>query len=128
MSGSEIRATGSRRWERSREIVRARELRKNPTQAEILLWQALRRKQLNGLKFRRQAPLGPYIADFACLSKRLVIELDGAQHNDPGRMHYDEGRTLWLKQRGFRVLRFTNIDVGLNLDLVLATIEHECGG
>jgi very-short-patch-repair endonuclease len=74
---------------------RAKELRNNPTEAERILWQHLRLRQLGGLKFRRQQPLGNYIVDFVCLGKRLVVEVDGGQHNS--QHSYDEQRDAWLE-------------------------------
>ena len=89
--------------------ARARELRKNPTEAERVLWQHIRRRQLGGYRFRRQQPLGEYIVDFFCFEKRLVVEIDGGQHSE--RVSYDTARTASLKSRGFRVLRFWNNQV-----------------
>ncbi len=88
---------------------RARELRKSLTEAERALWRHLRYRQMAGCKFRRQFPVGPYIVDFVCLEKRLVIELDGGQHS--GKAEYDSARTEWLEAQGSRVLRFWNNDV-----------------
>ncbi|HET8564402.1 MAG TPA: endonuclease domain-containing protein [Candidatus Binatia bacterium] len=89
--------------------VNARRLRNNPTEAEGVLWQHLRLRQLGGYKFRRQQPLGCYIVDFVCLEKRLVIEVDGGQHDQ--RSNYDNQRTVWLEGQGFRVLRFWDNEV-----------------
>ena len=99
----------------------ARLLRINMTDAERKLWSLVRRKQLQGFRFRRQVPLGRYVADFACMSARLVIELDGGQHAD--RSEYDQHRTAWLNGKGFRVLRFWNDEVFTNADGVLETIR-----
>jgi len=74
------------------------------TIAERKLWQALRDKQLNGHRFRRQHPIGKYIADFACIERKVVVELDGGQHQD--HVAYDERRTAFLQENGWRVLRF----------------------
>ena len=106
----------------------ARHLRKNPTDAEIRLWHQLRRRQLRGFRFRRQVPLGRYVADFVCLSEKLVIEIDGGQHSS--RFDHDVRRTAWLAQNGFRVLRFWNNDVLENPEGVLETILRalECRG
>ena len=82
----------------------ARALRRNPTEVERLLWRHLRFWQLDGYKFRRQQPLGNYIVDFACLEKRLVIELDGGQHTE--QTDYDSARDAWLRAEGFLILRF----------------------
>ena len=89
----------------------ARELRNNSTRAERWLWQSLSRLKAEGLRFRRQQPIGPYIADFCCLSRKLIIELDGNQHYRPETAAYDAERTLWLEEHGYTVLRFANADV-----------------
>jgi very-short-patch-repair endonuclease len=101
-------------------IENARRLRKEPTDAERKLWSALRQRQLTGFKFRRQVPIGDFVADFACLSQRLIIEVDGGQH-DTNR-EKDAARTAWLASRGYRVVRFWNNDVLANLDGVVRTI------
>jgi very-short-patch-repair endonuclease len=90
------------------------------TLAEQALWRAIRGKQLEGPRFRRQHPIGPYIADFACIDKSMVIELDGGQHQE--RAEYDARRTEVLQLHGWRVLRFWNNEVLSNLDGVLASI------
>jgi very-short-patch-repair endonuclease len=89
----------------------ARELRANPTDAESLLWSLLRAHKLDGHKFRRQYAVGQYIADFACRSQRLVIELDGHGHRGDRRKSDDSGRSAQLEKYGYRVLRFWNYDV-----------------
>ena len=99
---------------------RARQLRKNPTDAERLLWQKLRFWQVDGRKFRRQQPLGGYIVDFVCLERRLIVELDGGQHAD--RNAYDKKRDDWLRNQGFVILRFWNHDVLNNIDGVVEQI------
>lgn len=106
-------------------IARARQLRRDLTDAERRLWSRLRYLQFNGLRFRRQAPIGPYIADFVCFSERLVIEVDGGQH--AVRKHHDALRTAWLKTQGFRVMRFWNNDVLRNTNGVLETIAKAIG-
>ncbi len=104
----------------------ARSLRANQTEAETLLWRRLRDRQLAGAKFRRQAPIGPYIADFASYAAKLVVELDGGQHADNAAA--DAARTASLEGRGFHVLRFWNHDVLANPDGVLETIQEAlCG-
>ncbi|MBB3983634.1 very-short-patch-repair endonuclease [Sphingobium fontiphilum] len=101
-------------------IARARDLRKNPTPAEGALWNAVRKSQLNGLKFRRQQRIGPYFVDFACLAMRLIVEVDGETHAMT--RAYDAKRTLFLENEGYHVLRFDNRDVLSNLEGVLANI------
>ena len=96
---------------------RARSLRRNSTDAEIILWQHLRGRRLLGYKFRRQAPVGKCIVDFLCEDQAIVIEVDGGQHME--RESYDQTRTDWLEANGFRVLRFWNNDVMRNTDAVL---------
>jgi very-short-patch-repair endonuclease len=83
------------------------------TDAERKLWQALRKRQLLGMKFRRQVPIGRYFVDFVCFEKKLVIEVDGSQHKEL--FEYDGKRTAWLNSRGFKVLRLWNNDVLNNL-------------
>jgi very-short-patch-repair endonuclease len=99
---------------------RVRHLRKNPTDAERLLWQKLRFWQVDGLKFRRQQPLGRYIVDFVCLEKRLVVEVDGGQHAE--NTNYDRERDAWLHDQEFVVLRFWNHDVLKKIDEVMNVI------
>ena len=105
------------------QIEFARTLRTNATDAEILLWSRLRRRQIGGHRFRRQHPIGGYVADFACVSQRLVIELDGGQHSE--RRRRDEARTQDLEALGYRVLRFWNDDVFSDLDGVVERIATE---
>jgi very-short-patch-repair endonuclease len=100
----------------------ARSLRRNSTSAERRLWQVLRRKQVGDFRFRRQVILGGFIADFACLEARLVIEVDGATHSTDEEIARDLKRTSLLTAQGFAVLRFTNDDVFHNLDGVAETI------
>ncbi|MFC0240237.1 endonuclease domain-containing protein [Rhodopseudomonas telluris] len=103
----------------------ARELRKKSTDAERLMWGALRDKQLDGFSFKRQVPIGPFIADFACHAKKLVVELDGGQHYSDDAERADAGRTAAIEARGFRVIRFSNADVMSNRDGVLQSIATE---
>ena len=98
----------------------ARALRANQTDAETRLWLRLRDRRLAGAKFRRQAAIGPYIADFACFPARLIVELDGGQHAQDA--DADAARTAWLEGQGFRVLRFWNNDVLANTEGVLERI------
>src|SRR5438477_3600342 len=80
---------------------RARHLRRNETLSERRLWQALRRKQIHDVRFRRQHPIGPYFADFVCLRAKLVLEVDGPSHIDAAQMAYDERRPRWLERAGY---------------------------
>ncbi|MBV9137574.1 MAG: endonuclease domain-containing protein [Hyphomicrobiales bacterium] len=101
---------------------RARALRHDATPAERRLWRALRLVELPKGHFRRQAPIGPYVADFANHSLRLVIELDGEQHGHADGLRHDDRRTAYLNEHGYRVLRFWNHEVKENLDGVVETI------
>ncbi len=101
----------------------ARRLRRQPTEAETALWNALRRLPLDGSHFRRQVPIGAFVADFACHTARLVVEIDGGQHTEQADADYDARRTAWLQRAGYRVLRFQNADVFLRIDDVLETIR-----
>jgi len=92
------------------------------TEAEKKLWLHLRQRQLNGYKFRRQYPIGSYIADFACIESKLVIELDGGQHAELKAQ--DRKRDALIQQKGFLVLRFWNTDIIKNMEGVLQTISH----
>jgi len=87
----------------------AREMRHEATDAEHWLWQRLRDRRLLGVKFRRQVPIGHYIVDFVCKERRLVVEIDGSQHQ--GQQGYDEHRTAFLEQQGYRVVRYWNNEV-----------------
>jgi len=106
--------------------ARARQLRKLPTDIENRLWYYLRRRQLGGHRFRRQHPIGPYIVDFVCLERHLVVEVDGGQHAE--RHDHDTVRDAWLGEHGYRVLRFWNIDVIENCEGVLDTLLGALGG
>ena len=101
-------------------INRARRLRHDATDAERAIWRLLRNRRLSEYKFRRQHPIGPFIVDFYCHSKRLVIELDGGQHAE--QVARDNRRTQWLEERGHRVLRFWDNDVLKNSEGVLEVI------
>jgi very-short-patch-repair endonuclease len=102
-------------------LTHAREMRRHQTAPETILWVALRNRQLAGLKFRRQMPLGPFIADFYCAEARLVIEIDGATHANPD---IDRDRDAWMRNNDIRVLRFWNNEVTTNLLGVLARISE----
>jgi len=86
------------------------------TRAETLLWRYLKADRLVGLAFRRQTPIGPYIADFVAHSCKLIVELDGESHNFEDRIRHDKQRDQWFASRGYRVLRFTNDDAMKNLE------------
>lgn len=104
-------------------ITFAKNLRKNSTDAENLLWRYLRAKQFGDLKFRRQQVLGKYIIDFVCFAKKIAIELDGSQHGEVKNKLKDNIRDEWLKSQGFTVLRFWDNDVLKNIDGVWEEIE-----
>jgi very-short-patch-repair endonuclease len=103
-------------------VPRARRLRRDVTDAERKLWRGLRSLPMDDSHFRRQAPIGPYFADFACHAKRLVIELDGGQHGDDAHVVRDMKRDAYMQASGYRVLRFWNNDVMQNLEGVLNVI------
>ncbi len=105
----------------------AREMRKNPTKAEEILWHQLRNKNLGGHKFRRQHVIGPFIADFACLMKRVIVEADGEMHKNAEQKEHDANRDLYLTQvKGFKVVRFENKEIESNLTEVLQQIQNTC--
>jgi very-short-patch-repair endonuclease len=97
----------------------AKHLRHDMTEAETKLWQALRGKKFEGYKFRRQVAIGIYIVDFVCFAQRLIVEVDGSQHEDST---HDEKRDAWLESQGFHVLRLWNNDVLQSLDFSMLTI------
>lgn len=106
-------------------LANAKEMRKEPTFAEAMLWDAVRNKKLDG-KFRRQHLIGNYIVDFVCLESRLVVEVDGDYHNTPEQIELDNARTLELEQKHlFKVIRFTNEEVKNDIDSVLSKIKTE---
>ena len=105
----------------------ARTLRKNLTQQERILWNILRNHQFYGLEFRRQYPIGDYIVDFICRDKKLIIEVDGGQHNRTESIVYDENRTKFLEEKGYRVLRFWNNEIDNNLEGVWEKLKRELG-
>jgi very-short-patch-repair endonuclease len=122
--GEVDREAGGRgsRFSRTKAITaRARNLRGNMTDAELRLWHALRRDQLNGLHFRRQHPIGPFTLDFYCPSLRLAVEVDGGQHAEQVKQA-DDRRTRWLAEKGVVVVRYWNNDVLSNLEGVLSDL------
>ncbi len=100
-------------------LRKTKRLRRELTDAERQLWAVLRNAQLEGAKFRRQQPIGPFIADFVCQDRKLVVEADGGLHHDNAA---DDGRTAFLAQRGYRVVRFWNSDIMENIEGVAASI------
>ena len=104
-------------------LSRARRLRQAETEAERIAWKILRNRQQKGYKFRRQQPIGPYVVDFVCFEKKLVVELDGGQHAEQSA--YDAERTTWLESQGFRVLRFWNHQVLREIEAVKEVIWKE---
>jgi very-short-patch-repair endonuclease len=102
--------------------TRARQLRRAMTRAETLLWRHLKANRLAGLGFRRQSPMGNYIADFVAHACKLVVEVDGESHDFEERIRHDARRDAWFASRGYRVLRFTNDDVINNLEGVVIAI------
>jgi very-short-patch-repair endonuclease len=107
--------------ERSRQLAFARRLRREAPSTEQLLWRLLRDRRLDGLKFRRQLPIGKYIADFVCLRHRLIVEADGPHHDET----HDARRDAWLCDQGFHVLRFRNEELMVS-DYVLGVIIQAC--
>jgi very-short-patch-repair endonuclease len=104
----------------ARPTAKARALRNNATDAERALWHAISARKISGVRFNRQVPIGPFICDFVARSIRLVIEVDGGQHNDA----VDAERTRYIEAQGFRVIRFWNNDVLGNLDGVIEEIAR----
>jgi very-short-patch-repair endonuclease len=101
---------------------RAKQMRHEPVAAEAIFWRFVRNRQLGGFKFRRQYPIGSYIADFVCVEEKLIVELDGALHE--GRQAYDAKRDAYLWRQGYRVLRFQNEDFSGDVASTLRTIQH----
>ena len=108
------------------QLERARRLRRQDVACERRLWGALRGRRLNGLKFVRQLPIGPFIVDFACREARLVVEVDGAKHSTDDEVAYDAARTAFLERQGWKVMRVWNDDVVRGLDGVLESILRDC--
>jgi very-short-patch-repair endonuclease len=102
----------------------ATHLREDMTDAERRLWAILRSKQVGGLRFRRQQPIGPYIVDFFCAAANLIVELDGDQHGVAAAIIYDAHRTRWLQERGYQVMRFANWEALRERERVVGAIVH----
>ncbi|MDO8433767.1 MAG: DUF559 domain-containing protein [Candidatus Binatus sp.] len=107
----------------SKDLARARKMRREATDAEKRLWSILRNRALENWKFRRQVPIDDFIADFCCVKARLIVELDGEQHLDQLK-RYDDARTRHLESLGFRVLRFWNSDVMTGVDALVEEIAR----
>jgi very-short-patch-repair endonuclease len=105
------------------QLMNARRLRREMTAAETMLWHGLRNRGI-GAKFRRQVPIGPYVADFLCVTARLIIELDGPPHDEAGQHLHDLRRDAWLRGQGWHVLRFSNDAVIGGGDIVLEEIKR----
>ena len=105
-------------------VVFARSLRKQQTDVELLLWQKLRDRRLSGYKFRRQKPIGYYVVDFICVERKLIIEIDGGQHNTPEGKKYDHQRSQFLQKQGYNVIRFWDNEVNKEMDEVLNVINR----
>ena len=106
----------------------AKKLRANTTPHERILWRALKELPMDGSHFRRQAPIGPYIVDFFCPARRLIIELDGGHHNEDVNAQRDRDRQRWLESEGYRVVRFWNSEITSDLTAVLERIYVELYG
>jgi very-short-patch-repair endonuclease len=98
-------------YQNPKSLERARVLRKNDTEAERRLWEAIRNRRIGGFKFVRQLPVGPYFADLACRESALIVEVDGATHGTEAEVSYDERRSVFLNAQGYRLLRFWNNDI-----------------
>lgn len=104
----------------------AKNLRKNLTETERYLWKFLRAKRLNGIKFKRQEPIGNFIIDFISYEKKLIIELDGGQHAEKGKREKDNRRDEWFERQGYKILRFWDNEVFTNIEGVLEKIKENC--
>ena len=118
--GMVTKAQKAERKSRSLNRTRAREMRHAPVSTENLFWREVRARKLDGFKFKRQVLIGPYIADFVCLERKLIVELDGPLHDED----YDAKRDAYLKAQGFDILRFKNNDVGWDFAAVIATVRE----
>lgn len=106
----------------------AKKLRANTTPHERILWRALKDLPIEGSHFRRQAPIGPYVVDFFCPAKRLILEIDGGHHNEDDVAPRDRNRQQWLENEGYRVIRFWNSEITRDLTAVLERIYVEIYG
>lgn len=108
-------------------IIRAKQLRKNMSEPEVIFWAAIQKNKL-GHQFRRQHSIGKYYADFVCIKKKLVIELDGFQHMTDTAIKYDNDRTDFIKSNGWTVIRISNGEIRCELDAVLESLELVLNG
>jgi very-short-patch-repair endonuclease len=122
--GERILGEGEEQKVKGSKVSLARGLRHRQTEAEKALWARLRNRQIEGVKFRRQQPIGGYIVDFAGLECRIVVEINGGQHNECGLTEKDKERTRWLEGEGYHVLRFWNNEVLNNVDGVVEVIRE----
>ena len=106
------------------QIENSRQLRKNMTSQERKLWCIIRNRQFYGYRFRRQFPLGQYIVDFICREKKIIIEIDGGQHNEIKNIQYDNKRTEYLISEGYKVMRFWNNDIDKNISGVYEKLKE----
>jgi very-short-patch-repair endonuclease len=106
-----------------RQRAAAKAQRRGQTTIERLVWRELRAKRFHGLKFKRQVPIGPFIADFACFEARLIVEVDGPDHDKPSRRERDRQRDVWFQEQGFAVFRMTGEQVIGGLDAALARLR-----
>ena len=102
----------------------AKQLRIDSTPAEKRMWEQLRNRQLEKQKFRRQVPIGPYIVDFICLERKLIIEIDGWTHSTEAEVLNDKRRTTYLESQGYKVIRFQNAEIKEGMDEVLTLISE----
>ena len=121
-SKTELSKLPSMTYTPRKSLNRARGLRREQTEAEKRLWGCLRSRRLNGHKFVRQEPIGPFIADFLCRERKLIVEVDGATHSEPDEIAYDERRSRYLRALGYKILRVQNADVFTICDDVLDMI------
>ena len=105
--------------------ILARNLRKNSTMQERRLWNLLKNRQFHNLKFKRQQPIGDYIVDFICKEAKIIIEIDGGQHNEPENIEYDKSRTKYLNNLGYKVIRFWNNEIYENIEGVVLRLKEE---
>jgi very-short-patch-repair endonuclease len=115
--------TVKKRKSRAPHLAFAKRLRHEQTEAEQKFWRRVRNRGIGGCKFKRQYPMGIYVADFACLERRLIVELDGSQHAE--RQEHDRIRDEWLASQGFRIVRFWNVEVFTNLERVMERVLRE---